>query len=224
MPDNKIISTLKSFLTKERLTKIENVLDNRTDSLTIVLDHISHEHNISAVIRSADAFGISTIHIINEKQKLHSADFSEGISLGSEKWINLAHHNNYNDLISHLKSKNYSLVALLPPEKSAKSVPISTLDFEKPLALLFGNEVRGLSNELINQADIHAYIPMFGFAESLNISVSCAIALYSSTISKSMPEKRTKKLDETIWAEMFNDWVRKSVNNVELIEKNLAKR
>lgn len=219
-----ITRELSALITEERKEKINSILDKRTDSITIVLDRISHTHNISAVIRSADAFGISTIHIISDKEKLYSSDFSEGISLGSEKWIQLKYYTSYEDLIKHLRSKDYKLVALLPPEKSEKSIPVSTLPFDTSLALLFGNEVQGLSTELIASSDIHAYIPMYGFAESLNISVSCAITLYSSTISTAIPQKRGLALDTYLRNELYADWVRKSVNNVEVVERNLKQR
>lgn len=215
---------LEKLITVERSNKIDSVLNNRTSSLTIILDDISHIHNISAVIRSADAFGVLDIHLLFDSSKPNNSEFSDGISLGSEKWVRLHIHTSHEKLIDDLKSKGFSLVALLPPDKFEKTIPVPELPFDQPLALMFGNEVRGLRQELIKAADIHAYIPMYGFVESLNISVACAITLFCSTIEKASPMKRAQSLDHETFEEVRLDWVKKSIQNVDLIERNLVKR
>ena len=220
---NKVNIELEKLVTDSRISKIETVLDNRTSNLTIVLDNISNLHNISAVIRSVDAFGITDIHLINNDSN-SLRDLSDGISLGSEKWVNLIQHKDESELISTLKANNMLLVALLPPDKNNQSIPITQLPFENPLALMFGNEVKGLNDKLIENADISAYIPMYGFVESLNISVACAISLFCSTIATTKPKLRPNRMTKARRLELREEWIRKSIQNVDKIEDNLLKR
>jgi tRNA (guanosine-2'-O-)-methyltransferase len=221
--DDQVLTELENLVSKERLQKIDDILSKRTDTLTLVLDNISHLHNISAVIRSAEAFGLTEIHLINDTSQTHN-DLSGGVSLGAEKWIKVTRHKNEESLIQFLKDKNFKLVALLPPDKYPDSIPVSTLPFEEPLALMLGNEVSGLRKSLISQADINAYIPMYGFVESFNISVACAITLFCSTINSSEPKLRSSRLSLEKGLEIRKEWIRKSIKQVDLIEKNLVQR
>jgi tRNA (guanosine-2'-O-)-methyltransferase len=232
-----LIEELEKLLTEDRINRIDSVLKNRTTSLTIVLENIEHKHNISAVIRTAEAFGLSKIHILN-KNLIKNSDLSDGISLGTEKWVSIQIHSSKEELVEDLKKEGFKLVALLPPEinrtlgdlkiqkhlNSQDSMPVSLLPFEEKLALLFGNEVSGISDFLRESSDIHAYIPMSGFVESLNISVACAITLYASTIEKAKPQKRTQKLSESERTYFRQDWIKKSVQNVEVVLRSLSKK
>ena len=223
---------LEKLLTEERISRIDSVLKNRTTSLTIVLENIAHSHNISAVLRSADAFGISKVHILNSDKSSGNIGLSDGISLGSEKWVEVEFHTSKSLMVTSLKEQGFTLSALVPPNISAMEkknqgielVPVSRLPFEKPLALLFGNEVNGLSKELTDAADILAFIPMYGFVESFNISVACAITLFCSTIEESSPSKRTDPITPEQNTFLRQDWIKKSVQNVDLVIKSLLKR
>ncbi len=219
-----VTAELEKLVTADRLGKIDKILENRTASLTIVLDEITHFHNVSAVMRSAEAFGLLEIYVLGSRDKISNSEFSSGISLGTEKWLNVNYYNSEVDLLKDLRKKNFKLVALLPPDKYENVIPVSTLPFEEPLALMFGNEVSGLRTSLIDEADIKAFIPMKGFVESFNISVACAITLYSSTIEKSNPADRTIALDSETKATTRAKWIRNSIQNVELIERNISKR
>lgn len=221
--ERNLFEELEKILTPERISRIDSILDSRTNQITLILDNITHLHNVSAVIRTAEAFGLTDIHLINDRQIL-SDELSDGISLGTEKWINVYRHKTSIELVQELKTKGFSLVALLPPDKNSSSIPVSLLPFEKPLALMFGNEVNGLGAKLIEAADILAYIPMKGFVESLNISVACAITLFCSTIEKAAPASRTQQLDPKIKNEIRKEWIKKSIQNVDIVERNLKKR
>ena len=122
---------LEQFLTKKRLRKMDKVLAERTRATTLVLDHVHNPHNISAVIRSADAFGIADIHLSGL-----NFEYSKGISLGAERWINLIKHDSVEELIAELKQKDYEFVILEPEEKEStnnikKHLPVYQLPFER---------------------------------------------------------------------------------------------
>ena len=215
---------LAQFVMPERLERIESVLEQRTSSLTVVLDRVHKPHNISAVLRSADAFGLTDIHLIADRFA-HSPD----ISLGSERWINIRSHKSPELAAKALCDAGFKLAALQSEEKCAnnngvESMPVTELPFEKRLALVFGNEVKGISPELQERVEFSAYIPMSGFVDSLNISVACAVCLFCSTISKTEPKKRPPGLAEDEKAALRKAWLAKSVGRSEIILREIAER
>lgn len=255
--DENIRSTLLSMLSEDRISRIDEVLDRRTSHITILLDRIFHPHNIAAVIRSADAFGLSTIHLIESEKKFtpsiansnngndheHSTSDalkSPGISMGSEKWVQVKRHSETQNAIQELRESGFTLVCLCPPplygttketlenkspsEKRNEPICISELPFEEKLCLVFGSELEGLSKELTSEADILAFIPMYGFVESFNISVACAITLFCSTIPKTKAERRTAQLTPYEKEILRDEWIKKSVPRVDRILPQLEKR
>lgn len=215
---------LSQFILPERLERLEEVLEQRTKSLTVVLDRIRNHHNISAVIRSADAFGLSRVHLIGD-----SFNFSSGISLGTERWMDLQPHASPLEAIQHLKKEGFKLVVLQPEdfevaEGTPAPMPVSSLPFDEKLALVFGNEKHGVGPEFIESADYYGFIPMCGFVESLNISVACAITLFSSTLPKCKPERQPQLLNEAEKAELRESWLKKDVKNSDIILKEIEMR
>lgn len=210
------------ILEPRRLERLEQVLAERTNSLTVVLDRVQNYHNISAVLRSADAFGLSEIHLIGE-----SFEYSKGITLGTERWMQLTRHHSPEEAAESLRALGYSLVILQPEEHAESkelppSIPITALPFEKRLALIFGNERDGVSEALSQAAHIHAFIPMKGFVESLNISVACAICLFCSTLAPTNPEKRTCSLTEEESRTLRSQWLRKGVKRSDIILRQIS--
>lgn len=177
---------LEQFILPRRLERMDKVLSARTSQLTVVLDRIHHEHNISAVIRSADAFGIQDVYFTGKRFK-----GSSGISLGAEKWVDVHCFEEEADLIEALRKKSYKLVALEPAEYSGElpAMRVHELPFNERLALVFGNEKRGLSCGLKNACDLSASIEMHGFVESFNISVACALCLYTARLANSQTDQ-----------------------------------
>lgn len=215
---------LEQFLEPRRLERLERVLADRTQSLTVVLDRVHNYHNISAVIRSADAFGVAELHLIGE-----GFEYSRGITLGTERWMQLKRHTTAEDALAALRVLDYSLVILQPEDHQYSkdlppSVPVTALPFEKRLALIFGNERDGVAPVLAKAADIHAYIPMKGFVESLNISVACAICLFCSSIAPTNPQKRTSPLTPEQQQELRSMWLRKGIKRSDLILREVAAR
>ncbi len=174
------IQYLSQFITKRRLERINRVVTWRTRYLTVVLEDIFQPHNASAVLRSCDCFGIQDVHIIENRNKYR---VNPDVTLGSDKWLTLYKYkqkeNNTSEALNRLKSEGYRIVATSPHENNA---PIDIFDLKKgKTALLFGTELTGLSGEAISMADEFITIPMTGFTESLNISVTVAIVLYELT-------------------------------------------
>ena len=211
---------LEKFLLPKRLEKLDSVLEKRTNNLTIVLDRIKNYHNISAVIRTADAFGINEIHLVGG-----NFEYTSGISLGAEKWLEIKKHNSATQAIKKLKSDGYKTVVLQPESfKAKKPIAVNELPFEEKLALVFGNEKHGVADEYKDSADIFAFIPMYGFVESLNISVACAITVFCSTMPKAKTERRLETISEAKKTEIKSNWLKQDVRNSDIILKEIERR
>jgi len=214
---------LEQFMQQERIARFDQVLSGRTRDLTIVLDGVHNHHNISAVIRSADAFGISTIHLVGE-----GFTYSKGITLGTERWLDIVHHDAPEEAKSRLRKEGYKIVVTAPEgsPKGAhvKSLPVYQLPFRERLALVFGNERTGVSDELFQAAEIHAYIPMIGFVESLNISVACAITLFCSMISGENRERELAPLAPDEREKLRSEWLVTGMKHAGRILREIERR
>jgi len=171
-----IISTLRPHLTDERYERLLEVIENRTNHITVVLEDVYQPHNASAVLRSCDCFGIQDVHIVENK---HNYTVSDQVALGSHKWLNLHRYSekkfNTLDCIDNLKSKGYRVVGTSP---HAKDGSLEELDISTPTAIILGTEGPGMTQEAMDACDACIKIPMFGFTESFNLSVSAAIILH----------------------------------------------
>jgi tRNA (guanosine-2'-O-)-methyltransferase len=220
--NKELITYLSQFVSGTRKEKFEQVLDYRTRHITIALEDLYQPHNASAVLRSCDIFGIQDIHIIENK---HAYTVNKDIAMGSPKWLNLHKYrkseNNTLDCINTLKNKGYRIVATSLHEKGYQ---INDLPVDKPLALFFGTELTGISETVRDHADDFVMIPMYGFTESFNISVSAALCLHN-TVTRLHQTSVNWHLNEEEKDELRLNWLRKSISKVELIEKDfLAKR
>ena len=215
---------LEQFLLPGRVARIDQVVAARTDMLTVVLDGVHNHHNVSAVIRSADAFGVRSIHLIGSQ-----FEFSRGVTLGTERWMNLRRHTSVGDALAALQADGFTLVVTAPEDDKrsaatgAVSLPIYRLPFEQKLAMVFGNEHRGVSPELFDAAKYHAFIPMVGFVESLNISVACAIALFCSMVAVS-DGRRVKTIDAEAQQKLREEWLRTGVRHSDAILREINRR
>jgi len=217
----KLYEYLSSFITENKRTKFEDIISKRTRYLTVVLEDIYQPHNASAVLRTCDCFGVQDVHIIENQNKY---EVNPDIALGSSKWLTMIKHqgkeNNTPDAITSLRNKGYRIVATTPHEND---VNLQELSIDKgPLALVFGTEMRGLTENALSLADEFVKIPMYGFTESFNISVSAGISLFYLT------EKiRNTAIDWQITENEKNDillnWARQVVKRSELLEKDFLK-
>ena len=209
------IEKMKNHLTSERWERIQAVSVDRTHYLSVVLENIYYTQNMSAVIRTCDALGIQDVHIIGRK---NSPRINTNVAQGAGKWVNL-HRNNkvsVSEALQELKDRGFRLVATLPGDDAR---PLCDLNVEKGrIALLFGQEVCGLSAEAKAAADEKIAIPMWGFADSLNVSVSAGICLYDLT-----KKLRRSNLDWRIRGEELLElqyrWMKRSLKHANRIEK-----
>ena len=216
----RVIDYLTTFLTEQRVKRIQDVLSWRTRYVTVAVEDLFQTQNISAVLRTCECYGLQDVHIMegeNEFQIHHA------ISMGAYKWLNRYHYNDETGgtkgCIQNLKSKGYTVVATLPGEDSCflQDLPIDT-----PTAFLFGTELKGLSEEAIQLADKKIKIPMYGFTESFNISNSVAIIL-SSFIEKLRSSGINFHLTEIEKEELHLEWLQKSVKCPQLIIEDFLK-
>lgn len=210
----KVSEYLTTFLTDERNQRIIEVLNNRTRYLTVVIEDLFQTQNISAVMRTCECLGLQDIHVIEGENDffIHSA-----ISMGSDKWIDKhfypASDHNIADCILGLQEKGYRVAATLPGDDSCfmEDFPI-----DKPIALLFGTELKGLTEEAIQLADCSVKIPMYGFTTSFNISNSVAI-MTNFFIEKLRKSDLNWKLSEEEKENLYLEWLQKSIKMPELI-------
>ena len=173
--EEELISLLEDYVTEHKAQVISDVLDQRTRHLTVVLEDLYHAHNISAVIRTCDCFGVQDLYIT---QRLHDYKVNPNIVRGASKWVTLEKYVRSEESASacfaDLKKKGYRLVGTTP---DTNSTSVHELDISEKMALVFGTELEGISEYAQGEMDELVHIPMYGFTESFNISVSCALIL-----------------------------------------------
>lgn len=207
MADINLRNYLADFVTPERLQKFERILKNRTKHFTVVLEDVYQMHNTSAVIRSCEVFGIQEAHAIevHNKNKIDNE-----IAMGAQKWVNLNYHNSQEQCLRDLRDEGYQIIATTPHKDSCY---LSDFDISKKSALFFGSEKDGVSEKVMKNADGFLKIPMVGFTESLNISVSAAIILQSLTdrLRKSDVNWQLTK-EEKLYYEI--EWMKKTARSI----------
>ena len=190
-------------MTPQRLEKLSSVLDKRQHDITIVLENVFDPHNVSAVMRTCDAVGIQDIYILNTKIPRHKR-WGFKSSSGAKKWLTVHQYDNAAECFSSLR-KRYS--SILATHLSSDAVGLYQIDFTNSIALVFGNEQNGVSDEIRNQADGNFVIPQVGIIQSLNISVACAVTLYEAFRQKSLAgHYDQRKMDEVKYKELLNEW------------------
>ena len=212
-----LVEYLKEFVVDERRELFETKIQERTQHLTIVLENIFQGRNISASIRSADCFGIQDVHII-ENDNIFNDD-SE-VSMGAEKWITTKRYNQHKhnsiEAIEDLRSKGYQIIAATPHNTDCNLYDINII--KKKTALFFGSELRGCSKETLKLADKRMQIPMYGFTESYNISVSVSLCLQHLTYK--MRQSNIKwRLSKVNQKKVMLQWLRNSIKSAAEIEE-----
>jgi tRNA (guanosine-2'-O-)-methyltransferase len=219
--NKEFIDYLSNLISENRRQKFDEVLNYRTRHITIVLEDLYQPHNASAVLRSCDIFGIQDIHIVENKNVY---TVNRDIALGSPKWLNTYKYkdsqNNTELCINQLKEKGYRIVATSPHKNGCS---IEELPIDKPLALIFGTELTGISDTVRNMADEFVQIPMFGFTESFNISVSVALCLH--TLTRKLHQTNVNwHLNDDEKDELLLTWLKNTIRKVELIEKDFFEK
>ncbi|GGA76720.1 tRNA (guanosine(18)-2'-O)-methyltransferase [Flavobacterium palustre] len=211
MIDLDYLNYLETILTDNRKGRFLEVLQNRTKHFTVAVEDVYQLHNTSAVMRSCEVFGVQELNVIEER---FGKRIDKQIAMGAQKWVDVIRHDSVSGCISSLREKGYQIIATTPHEKDCT---LEKFDISKPTALFFGTEKEGLSEEVMQQADGFLKIPMVGFTESLNISVSAAIIIQDLTNRLRRSDIDWKLTDAEILEKRL-DWARKSIKNIKGIE------
>ncbi|APY11781.1 rRNA methyltransferase [Seonamhaeicola sp. S2-3] len=217
MIDIKLVEYLESYLTENRRTRFNKVLSQRTKHFTVATEDVYQLHNTSAVIRSCDVFGIQEVNIVEEQ---NTKRIDREIAMGAQKWVDLNRYHSVKDCITDLKKEGYQIVATTPHTNDCE---LHDFDVTKKSCFFFGRETEGLSEEVLQSADCFLKIPMFGFTESLNISVSAAIILQHVT-TKLRQTNINWQLSETEIHEKKLDWIAKTIKSYDEIVERFYKQ
>lgn len=213
-----LIQYLSGFLTNERLNLFQRILSLRTNYLTVVLEDLYQTQNTSAVLRTADCFGVQNIHVIENKNVFQ---LNPDVVRGASNWVTVNRHNgktmNTPETLQQLRKEGYRIVVATPHDHD---VDLEKFDLEKgKAALVFGCERPGLSEWAMREADEYMKIPMVGFTESLNVSVAVAITLHHLTHQLRNQSTIKWQLTNAEKQTILLDWLRASIKRVDLLEE-----
>jgi tRNA (guanosine-2'-O-)-methyltransferase len=212
-----LITYLKGFMSDRRVQRFDDVIAMRSDYMRVVLENVYQAHNASAVVRSCDCFGIQHVHFIENRNRMK---LSDDVAMGSSNWLSIHRHNekenNTVETLQDLKKAGYRIIATTPHKDDFTP---DTLPIDQKIALVFGTEIDGISPEVVQMADGFVKIPMYGFTESFNISVSAAICMYalSSRIRAEVPNHLLSEEEKT---DIYLDWLKCSVEKSEALIQN----
>ncbi|HPQ09421.1 MAG TPA: RNA methyltransferase [Bacteroidia bacterium] len=216
------IEYLKNFITEKRFERFVNVLNQRTRYVTVVLEDVFQGHNAAAVLRSCDCFGVQDIYCAENRNEFKP---NEEVSMGAGQWLNIyrfreKEKNNTEICYQTLREKGYKIVATSP---HANAVSIKDLKLDAPIALVFGAEKEGLTEYALNNADESVFIPMYGFTESFNISVTVALCLYE-LINRLRNSNINYSLSEQEKQEILLQWMKNSIKDADRILERLEEK
>ena len=220
MIDEKVLHEFYNIITDNKIEKYEHIASERTKHITIVMENIQKDHNASAVLRTCDCFGIQNLHAI---EKSVNYEIQRDIALGAGNWVDLHSHSEGDsptkECLEKLKSEGYQIIATSPHTENS----IQDVNITKPIALVFGTEKIGVSKVVNEMADQLVKIPMYGFTESFNISVSAAIALniLRTKLQNSSIDWKLSKEEQTL---LKIKWCTRILREGEKIEKEIRAR
>ncbi|MCF8240903.1 MAG: RNA methyltransferase [Melioribacteraceae bacterium] len=198
---------MREFKSENRLKKIISAVNARQPSLNLVLENIHDKHNVSAILRSCDAVGINNVSLVYNVEKFPKLNNKSSVSASALKWLEIKKYKTIDNCYNKLRENGFKIYASLLDEDA---VDLYSLDLTQKVALVVGNEHRGISDEAAELADETFYIPMRGMIQSLNVSVACAVSLYEAQRQRSekgmydnseMPKDQLEK--------MIDDWCRR---------------
>ncbi|MEW2922373.1 RNA methyltransferase [Muricauda sp. ANG21] len=217
MFNDDLLTYLETYLTEERKQRFLDVLQNRTRWLTVALEDVYQMHNTSAIIRSCDVFGIQDVHVVEDR---FGKRLDKNIAVGAEQWVDVHRYRTTSECLDKLKSNGYQIIATTPHNDSQL---LEDFYPKTKTVLFFGTEKEGLSEEVVQRADGFLKIPMMGFSESLNVSVSAAIIIQELT-QKVRDSSLDWHLSDIEILEKRLDWTKKSIKSVEgIIERYFSK-
>jgi len=219
--DEKVYSELVQLVSEHKGELFDEIAAQRTDYINVVIENLYKEHNASAVLRTCDCYGIKKLHVIeNENQYKVNRD----IALGAGKWVDVETHTLGKsptlECIKTLKQRGYKIIATTP---HTDEFDIYNLPIDEPMAFFFGTEFSGLSDAVLEQCDMRVKVPMYGFTESFNISVSAAILL--SALRKRLSDSNFHwKLSVGDQIRLKTEWCIKNLSRGKEIEAEIRRR
>ncbi len=220
LPDDQLYAHLASFISENKRALFDRIAPERTRHVTVVMEDIYQSHNASAVVRTCELLGVQDIHIIENRNKYTT---NPDVTLGSSKWTDMHRYRDHPDnslaCVRQLKRAGYRIVATTP---RTDNVTPQTISLDQPLAFCFGTELTGLSEVILQEADVHLRIPMYGFTESYNISVSAAISLYA-VMERLRASTIPWRLNDVDLLALKLSWARKTVHSAKHLEERLQR-
>ena len=213
IPKNRLQETfdyLKQFLTDERLSKIEHFSQESSDFVLPIMEDVYQFRNAAAIVRSVEACGFHHVVALEEENVFNP---NLKVTKGAETWVQVEKMPNNLDSLKEIKSRGYRILAV-SPEKNATMLP--DYEVKEPIALVFGTELEGVSDEILDFADETLAIPMFGFTKSFNVSVAAAICMYELK-QKLMKSGIEYQLSDEKLLELKIRWAKNSIKSSEQI-------
>lgn len=232
----RVIALLEPLVSRRRIKRMQEVLSSRTAQVAFVFEQMTDPHNMSAALRSLDAFSFQDAHMVRPGDRLslgseHPGEntsgkyqpenrISGGITIGSERWLTLHVQPSTQECLQMLKHQDYQVYASHLGQTPSTS--LTDLDFSRPIALVFGNEHAGVSQEVLDMADGNFRIDMHGFVESLNLSVAVAISAFHARqklnrLAREAENPDLFALGDERQAALYAGWLKRSVNRAEKI-------
>jgi tRNA (guanosine-2'-O-)-methyltransferase len=184
-----VCACLAPLLLPDRRARIDAAAATRLGGLRVLIENLHDPHNGAAVLRSAEAFGVQRVDVIESVERFR---FSSTVTQGCEKWLDLVRHRTLAAAMIGLRSEGFAIYAAVPGAATA----LDELDFSRPAAVMVGNEHEGLTADAISAADVRFGIPMFGLTQSLNLSVAAAIIVSRASALRRQALGRAGDLDE----------------------------
>lgn len=208
---------LVQFVTDERKQRFDEVIAQRTGHMQVVIEDVYQAHNASAVVRSADCFGIQYLHFIENRNRYK---ISGDVALGASQWVNVSRHKSTQESLKQLKNQGFKIVATTP-HRHEKT--LYDLDVKNKFALVFGTEKEGITSEVMDMADEFIKIPMYGFTESFNISVCAALCMHELS-HRIRTEVKNYGLPEEEKETIYLQWLLASIKRSDLVLKDFMKQ
>ena len=204
-------------MSPERGEKLKKVLDQRQPDLTLVLENVFDPHNISAVMRTCESVGIQDLFVLNSNMEPHRR-YGGRSSSSAAKWLTVHQFTDVQACVDELRQRNFKIYTTWIGEGS---VDLYSMDFTGPMAIVFGNEKYGVSNEIRALADGNMVIPQMGIIRSLNISVACAVTVYEAFRQKRLAAHyETQRLPQPQYEELWKLWSENRENRNMVFEED----
>lgn len=217
MSNAELILLLKSMIQEKKWNLFRDIIQHRTRYLTVVMENVEQQHNLSAVIRSCDCFGLQDVHVIGEN---YQESINPKVEKGAAQWTSIYSYPTTQQCFQELKKKGYKILVTSPKAKRfIHEIPVE----QQKIALVFGNEIKGVSANAMEQADELVKIPMFGFTESYNISVSAALCM-QHFVNEIHNKVHNYNLSQQEQEEVLIAWMQNIIKNGEKVVTELKNR